>query len=403
MKMNDTLKPNLRVSMRVQFILFLAATVCMAMAAGIHESIFNNFLSDTFDLSAGARGWLELPRELPGFMVVAMTGVLAALPITRVGMVGGFVFFLGMLGIAFLGGTFAPMVLMMMIASAGLHLIQPISMSIAIAMGNEENRGKRIGQTGAIETAGVVLGTGFVWLFFSKVHPQYQLGFFLAALGGLAAAVFYFAMNLKHLHQPRARLVFHKKYSLYYLLELLFGARKQIFLTFGPWVLIKVYDRPANSIASLLMIAALIGIVFKPLVGSIIDRIGERKVLIFDGFALFFVCLGYGYALRIAPPEMAKWIAGGCFIADNLLFALGSGRAVYVSRIADSPQELTSTLAMGVSINHIISMTIPIVAGFVWLTFGYEQVFLAAAILALIISATATFVPAKRVPSKLVG
>jgi len=391
MNMNTTHK-----SMKFQFILFLIATAAMTTAGGINDSIFNNFLSDTFHLSAGARGWLEMPRELPGLLVVVMTGILAALPITRVGSVGGILFCIGMFGLAFFGSSFWPMTAMMMISSAGLHLIQPVTMSIAMSMGNEHTRGTRIGQTGAAETLGVVLGTSFVWLFFDKVHPQYRLGFFLAALGGLITAIVYYQINLKQLHQPRARMVFKRKFFLYYILEFLFGARKQIFLTFGPWVLIKAYGRPANSIAGLLLIAAIIGIFFKPFVGKVIDRLGERKVLVFDGFALFFVCLGYAYAKNLFDHNTAYIIAGACFIGDNMLFALGSGRAVYVSRIADSPQELNSTLAMGVSINHIVSMTIPAVAGVVWLTFGFERVFLAASILALIISATATMVPKKQ-------
>jgi hypothetical protein len=381
--------------MKFQFILFLIATAAMTTAGGINDSIFNNFLSDTFHLSAGARGWLELPRELPGFLVVVMTGILAALPLTRVGSIGGLLFCIGMFGIAFLGKSFWPMTAMMMISSAGLHLIQPVSMSIAMSMGNEHTRGTRIGQTGAAETVGTVLGTAFVWLCFSKVNPQYRLGFILAAVGGLITALVYYQINLKQLRQPRSRMVFKRKFFLYYLLEFLFGARKQIFLTFGPWVLIREYDRPAKSIASLLMTAALIGIVFKPFVGKVIDRIGEHKVLVFDGFALFFVCLGYGYAKHLFSHDVAYYVAGACFIGDSMLFALGSGRAVYASRIADSPQELNSTLAMGVSINHIVSMTIPAFAGFVWLAFGFERVFLAAAIIALVISATSTLVPKK--------
>jgi len=76
---------------------------------------------------------------------------------------------------------------------------------------------------------------------------------------------------------------------------------------------------------------------------------------------------------------------------------LGTSRAVYLSRLTDSPQEINSTLAMGVSINHIASMTIPAVAGAVWMGFGYERVFAAAAFLALGIAAVSTRVPPKRV------
>jgi MFS family permease len=160
-------------------------------------------------------------------------------------------------------------------------------------------------------------------------------------------------------------------------------------------VLINVYHQPANSIAKLLMIAAFIGLFFKPFVGYLIDRFGERVVLIADGIVLILVCLGYGYALWLLEPKTAGILAGACFIGDNLLFALGAGRAIYVSRITDSKTELTSTLAMGVSINHVVSMTIPLVGGAIWTYIGFESVFLGAAFLALTISIVACFLPKK--------
>jgi hypothetical protein len=79
-----------------------------------------------------------------------------------------------------------------------------------------------------------------------------------------------------------------------------------------------------------------------------------------------------------------------------MLFALGNARAVYLSRMADSPQELNSSLAMGVSINHIASMTIPVVAGTVWVVWGYERLFFAAALFAVVLSVVATRVPGRR-------
>jgi len=381
---------------RTQILLFFGGVACMAMATGVHDSIFNNFLSDTFAMSAEARGWLELPRETPGFLVFLTAGLLAALPVTRVGVVGAATFGAGMLGLGLIGHRFGWMMAAMLVGSTGLHLLQPIGSSIAIGLSDETRRGRRMGQMGAVDTMAAVLGTGLVWMTFDKASPQYRTGFFIAAALGAMACVFYSMMHVPHLHKPRARMVVRQKYWLYYLLELVFGARKQIFITFGPWVLIKVYDEPAAAIAGLLMIAALIGIVFKPLAGMAVDRFGERAVMMADGLSLIVVCIGYGYAMRLTSnPEQARLLACGCFIADNLLFALGSARAIYVSRIAESPQELTSTLAVGISVNHIVSMTIPAVAGAIWIGFGYERVFACAAVLALGHALLATRVPGR--------
>lgn len=378
-------------SLKTQLLLFFAAVACMAAAMGVHDSVFNNFLNDTFQLTADQRGWLEFPRELPGFLTVLMTGVLASLAVTRLAVVASAMFLGGLVGIALLGASYPMMVTMMMIASAGMHLLQPVGGSIALGLSEASNRGRRMGQMGSVGTAGTVFGTGTVLLLLDKSAPHYVQWFLVAAALGGAAGVIYACMHIPHLNRPRPRMVVRRRFSLYYLLEFVFGARKQIFLTFGPWVLIKVYGAAATSIAGLLMTAAIIGIFFQPVVGYLIDRFGERRIMILDGSLLVFVCLGYGYAFRSAlgwsgstehALALALPVASACFVADNLLFALGSARAAYLSRLTDSPEEITSTLAMGVSINHIASMTIPAVAGYVWMTFGYERVFAAGAVLA---------------------
>lgn len=367
------------------------------MAVGMHDSVFNNYLSDTFSLSAEARGFLELPRELPGFLVFVTAGLLAALPITGVGVVGALIMCGGLVGLGLCGSTYWLMILVMMLASCGMHLLQPVGSTIALGLADEHNRGWRMAQTGLVDTFGSLIGAGLVLLLFSRTGSHYHLWFLIGACLCVVGSLFYSRMHIPHLHKPRPRVVVRARFWLYYALELVFGARKQIFITFGPWVLIRVYGLPATSMAGLMMTASLIGLGFKPLAGKFIDRFGERATLILDGLALILVCIGYGYAKQIThTPEAARQLACLCFIADNLLFALGSARAIYLSRMTDSPQELSSTLGLGVSINHIVSMTIPMAAGAIWGSFGYERVFLCAAGLALCNALLATRMPGRK-------
>jgi len=392
---------------RTQWLLFFLAFALMGAALAMHESVFNNFLDDVYHLGADARGRLEFPRELPGFLVVVMSAMLCALAVTRVAVVAALGFALGMAGMAWWGMAHYPLMLaMMLLASAGMHLLQPVGASIVIALTGPAKRGRVMGLMDALGTVGTVAGALLVMLFFSRPvveaaavpgavqHPPYA-SWFLASGGVACAAAFcYGRLHVPALHSPRARFVFRRRYALYYGLELLFGARKQIFITFGPWVLVKVYQAVPADIARLIMTAALIGLVFKPAAGWAIDRWGERTVLIADGLLLSVVCLGYGYALWIAGDiEGARRVASMCFVADSLLFALGSGRAIYLSRLTDSPQEVNSTLSMGISINHIVSMAIPTFAGAMWVAWGYERVFAAAAGLALLNAVAASFVP----------
>jgi MFS family permease len=382
--------------LRRQLVLFLCTALCLAMANGVYEPVFNNFLKDTFALDAQTRGQLEFPRELPGLMVVVMTGVLCMLTVTRVGMTGALVYAAGLAGLSLFGGVYGVMVLLMVLASTGQHLIMPVSGSIAVGLSTSGNRGKRLGQLEMVNTFGMILGSGSMWFLLAKTNPQYRMAFAGAAGLALMGALLYGRLHFPEMHQRRGRFVYRRKFSLYYMLEFLHGARKQIFLTFGPWVLIQVYGMEARDIAGLVMTASIIGLVFKPVAGHLIDRLGERLVLVADGLMLFVVCMGYGFAgYLMGSPEKALPLAAACYVGDHLLFALGMGRVVYMSRVADSPSEVTSTLAMGTSINHIASMLIPMAAGLIWVSMGYHQVFLGAAVLALMISVLSGAIPGR--------
>ncbi|HEX2981483.1 MAG TPA: MFS transporter, partial [Anaerolineaceae bacterium] len=382
-------------SYRKQWFLFVLGVTTLAVSSRINDTIFNNYLDDVFSITAQARGLLEFPRELPGFLVVLMAGLLAALPVTRLGLVGGIIMALGTAGLGLVGAHWYPMLAMMLLSSAGMHLLQPTTSSIAIGLSEAHERGKRLGQMGAFQTVGTLIGCGFVYLLFNnQVSPRYSQAFFCAGAVAAVSAILFGLMYIPHLQQPRSRLVIKRKYGLYYILELFFGARKQIFITFGPWVLIKVYGAQASNIAGLFVIASVLGIGFKPIVGWAIDRFGERTVMIADGLTLIFVCLGYGYAFEFTGDmRTACWLASGCFVLDEMLFAMGTSRAVYASRLTDSPQELASTLSMGISVNHIVSMIIPVMAGKIWDGYGYQRLFAAAAVFALITAGVSSLTP----------
>jgi len=62
---------------RRELLHLLAATAAFGAAGGIFAATLNNFLAEVHGFGAEARGWLEFPRELPGFLLVGVTGLLA--------------------------------------------------------------------------------------------------------------------------------------------------------------------------------------------------------------------------------------------------------------------------------------------------------------------------------------
>ncbi|MBI9017588.1 MAG: MFS transporter [Phycisphaerae bacterium] len=393
--------------LKKQIIIFFAAAFFFAIGGSVYETIFSNFLNDVCKISDTGRGWLELPRELPGLAVVFMTGLLAAISMNRLGVLSILIYIAGVLGLMFVEPVYGIIVFLMMVVSTGQHLIMPIQSTIALSLGQEHNRGRRVSQTRLVQSMGNIVGAGFVAVYFAKnpidhtnaITKDFHPAFIFSIIAAFVGAIFYFKLHIPELKKKRAKPILRKKYSLYYCLEFLFGARKQIFLTFGPWVLIRHFERNVSEIASLYLIASIIGFITKPIIGYSIDKLGEKKVLITDAILLIVVCLGYGYSEQIAVNfGYAKYgyvIASACYVLDHLLFDFGAARNTYLSKIIHSRDELSGTLATGVSVNHVASMALPPIAGFIWATLGFTNLFTIAAFLALFIVFAATKIPNK--------
>ncbi len=240
-------------------------------------------------------------------------------------------------------------------------------------------------------------GCGAVWWLLSGEHHSYGRVFASGGTLALVAGVFLLLMRMPGAHVKRPRLVWNRRYGVYYALSFLFGARKQIFITFGPWVLVKVFDQKPVIFAQLMIAAALLGMLFQPLLGRAIDRFGERRVLMADAVVIACVCLGYGYADRIGDRIWALRLLYGCYICDILFFATGMARDIYLSKIAVRREDLAPTLSLGVSINHVVSMSIPALGGWMWMRYGHGSVFTAAAGLAVVMYGVASLV---RVPRR---
>ena len=362
------------------FTLFLIASALLGFAQSIDYSIFNNFLDDVHGITVFQRTLMELPRELPGFLIVFISGALFFLGDVRMAAIANIICSIGFISMGYVSSDFSSMLIFLVIYSTGQHLFMPISNSIGMSLAEEGKLGKRLGQVNSANTALYLVGSLFIFLLYRTIGVNYKVGFLAAAIAYLLVAVVLFMMTP---HKPKNagfRLVWRKEYRLFYMLCFLYGARKQIFLTFGPWVLIKVFDQTATSFAILGFITAFIGIFFKPLFGQYIDKWGEKKVMQVESSLLLLVFAGYAFSQaffnQINAGWMALYVIAGCFVADQLLSAIVMARAVYIKKVAVKQEDISPTLSMGISIDHIVSMSLPWVGGFVWDKFGYEYVFL---------------------------
>jgi predicted MFS family arabinose efflux permease len=289
----------------------------------------------------------------------------------------------GVVLIGFASPTYIIMVAWLFIYSLGQHLFIPLSSTIGMELAREGKTGQRLGQLNAIRNLAVIMGSLLVLLGFKFLGFTFHHTFALAAFAFVAAAALMFMMKPEKTQKPKVYLKLYKEYRLYYLLSLLYGSRKQIFLTFAPWVLVTVFHQPTQTIATLLLIGGGIGILFQPFLGRAIDRLGERTVLLSEAGLLVFVCLGYGFSKFILQERPAFIVACICFLLDQMLMSVNMARSTYMRKIALHDSHVQPALTASVTIDHIFSITAGLLGGVIWVALGFQYVFLLGAFIAI--------------------
>jgi predicted MFS family arabinose efflux permease len=366
------------------FQLFLAATFIFGFSQSIVDSTFNNFLSETFFINNLQRGLLELPRELPGLLTIVISAILFFLCSRRQAALANILCAIGILFIGLFSPSFSVMLIWLFIFSIGQHLFLPLNQSIGMELAVEGKTGKRLGQFSAVANVAMIIGSFTIFIGFKFLNLDFKMSYAVAFLGFIAVAVLISMMKKDEPVSMRMKFQLRREYKLYYWLTILYGTRKQLFLTFAPWVLVTVFKQKTEVLATLLTVGGVIGIFFKPMLGKAIDKLGERLILTAEAAILVFVCLGYGFAREIFTETTALFVVFVAYVFDQLLLSAGMARATYLQKIAVKPEDVTQTLTMGVSIDHIFSITVAVSGGFIWFKWGYQYVFLLGAIIAVV-------------------
>ena len=327
---------------------------------------------------------MELPREIPGFLVVFVSAVLFFLCSRRLAFVANFLCAVGILLIGFCSPNFPVMLIWLFIFSMGQHLFIPLNQSIGMELADEGRKGRRLGQFSAVANVSAIIGSLAIFVGFKYFGLNFQISYFVAFLGFLLVSLLIFLMKKDEPYAAKTKLKLRKEYKLFYWLNILYGTRKQIFITFAPWVLVIVFRQKTQVLAILLAIGGVIGIFFKPMLGKAIDKVGERFILSAEAVVLVFVCLGYGYSREIFSETAALFVAFACYVLDQLLMSVSMARATYLQKIAVVPEDVAQTLTMGVTIDHALSISIALLGGFLWVTWGYQYIFLLGAGIAVV-------------------
>ena len=372
---------------------FLSVLLLSGISYGLYRGVQDNYLAELVHISKFERGIVEFFRELPGLMVVFILAWMYRISETRIFKIGIAIMTAGLIGLLAAGTGKIVVVLFMVIFSLGEHIIMPVKHSISMDMAHKEKAGTSLGISSGISHLGNLAGYIGVTLVFviytglgfarDSIIPFKTIFAVMVAL--MAGAVMVAsAMKESNLKVKRKRFYFAKKFSKYYMLEVFYGARKQIFMTFAPYVLIVQYGAQTSIIALLMAICSGFGIIFSPLMGKLIDRLGYKFIMVTDTLILVIVCLLYGFAHRLFPPHIAFIVVCVNYVLDSIISLASMASNVYVQAISTSQEEIAATISTGISVNHVISILIALLGGLIWDKVGVEVLFSLSAVLGII-------------------
>ncbi len=349
------LPPRLRTR---EFQLVLMA-LAMPIAFATWQALLNNFAVQRAAFTGEEIGTLQSLREVPGFL--AFTAVLVVIVVREQLLAVVSLALLGV-GVALAGafpsvaGLYATTVLM----SIGFHYFETMQQSLQLQWLPIERAPRLIGRQLAAKSLGSIAAFGLVWLLLRAAGLPMAAVF--AVGGGITVLLACFAAlafpRFDAVHPQHKHLVLRRRYWLYYALTFFGGARRQIFVVFAAFLMVERFGLTADRVALLLLANHVVNLWLAPRIGGLVQRFGERRVLIVEYVGLIAVFTCYAFADAI-------WFAVVLFVVDHLLFALAIAQKTYFQKIAD-PADIASTAGVAFTINHIAAVTLPVLLGYVW-------------------------------------
>jgi predicted MFS family arabinose efflux permease len=274
------------------------------------------------------------------------------------------------------------------VMSVGFHYFETINSSLTLQWINKEKTAEFLGRVIATRSAASIIAFALVWVMFEQFDIEYLWIYMIGGGASVVIVVFcwqHFSLFPEKVVQTK-KIILRKRYWLYYTLQFLSGARRQIFVVFAGFLMVEKFDFSVAEISLLLLANAAINVTLAPKIGRLIHKFGERKALIFEYVGLTFIFTGY------AVVE-SSYFAVFLYIADHLFFSIAIALKTYFQKIAD-PADIASSAGVSFTINHIAAVFIPVVFGFIWL-YSPSLVFYAGAGIAL-----ASLLLALNMPSK---
>jgi predicted MFS family arabinose efflux permease len=359
------------------------------LAFSMQTGIFTNFIVEDLHILPAQVGLLESVREFPGLFTVLLA---AATFMFAQSTLGGLCLIVTGIGFALQGqaGGFWPLVWVTLLMSSGMHLFFPAHSTLILHHSPPGRKAASLGAVNSVFAAASLVGLAAV--FFLARFVSFRTVFTLCGILIMGGAVALFMLPREKGVGRRRSLVLRRRYGVYYLLNMLSGGRRHVYLTFARFALVQLFGLPVTTMVALQGAGSAMQVLTRPMMGRIIDRFGERRVLMINYSVLAVLYLGYAF-LHYLPLVCV------IFILDQLMVDFDMAQTTYLDKIAP-PEDLAPTLSAGGTFNHITAVAVPFLGGLVWQAAGSAVTFCGGSVLALMSVAAASRIRVGERPSR---
>lgn len=366
---------------------FLAVLTAASMA-GLqgYTMLFNNFAVETVHLDGLQVGLTQSIREIPGFL--ALTAIYVMLVIREHRLASLSIILLGV-GVALTGffPVFSGVALTTLLMSFGFHYYETVNQSLTLQYFSTHQSPLVMGKLRSLAAITSIISAAAIWVMGFVL--DYRGMFLVVGCVVVLAGIWAVFQDPSHASVPpqKLRMFLKRRYWLYYALTFMSGARRQIYMVFSMFLLVKVFHFSVQAITVLFIINNLINWIINPMIGRAINAFGERTLCTIEYAGVILVFLTYAYA-------SSRWVVAGMYIIDYILFNFAVAIRTYFQKIAD-PADIAPTSAVGFTINHVAAVFLPALGGYLWML-DYRIPFIMGAVLGVVSLVLAQFI---RLPS----
>jgi predicted MFS family arabinose efflux permease len=347
---------------RPEALLYLMAAA-MPLSFATWSALLNNFVIEVAQFTGREIGWLHTVREIPGLLAVFVIAILLAvreqvLAVVMLILLGAATAVTGWFP------TFNGILVMTLLSSIGFHYFETVNQSLQLQWIEKKDAPLVLGRIVAVGAGTSLACYAAIVALWDALGLSYNQVYLVT--GGLTILIAVFAYlaypQFEAPHRQHRHIVLRRRYWLFYALQLMAGARRQIFVVFAGFMMVERFGMRVSEMTLLLMVNYMINMAVAPSMGRALGKYGERNVMGFEYLGLTLVFLAYGGLYWFGWGLM---IAGVLYILDQLFFALSFSLKTYFQKIAD-PKDIAPTQAVAFTINHIAAVFLPAALGYMW-------------------------------------